>query len=96
MLYEVITLQRHPRPGSDLAHQGWPAAHPGQPRAGPLRQPAGHGLSPKQVKAKLDHGEDFVFLDVRTPEEHEAARIEDARVRLIPVSDLRGESYNFV
>jgi monothiol glutaredoxin len=35
---------------------------------------------PKQVKARLDAGEKFLFVDVRTPEEHATARIPGARL----------------
>jgi NADPH-dependent 2,4-dienoyl-CoA reductase/sulfur reductase-like enzyme/rhodanese-related sulfurtransferase len=44
-------------------------------------------LSSVQVKAKLEAGEDFLFLDVRTPAEHEAAHIEGTK--LIPLGALR-------
>jgi NADPH-dependent 2,4-dienoyl-CoA reductase/sulfur reductase-like enzyme len=47
------------------------------------------GLSPQDVKEKLDRGEDFVLLDVRTPKEYEGERIDDPRVRLIPLGRLR-------
>jgi len=46
-------------------------------------------ISPIEVKAKMDAGEDFVFLDVRGPAEYEAMRIEDPRVKLIPLGKLR-------
>lgn len=48
-----------------------------------------HYLSPLEVKAKLDADEDFVWLDVRSPDEYEAMRIEDPRVKLIPLGLLR-------
>ena len=47
------------------------------------------GLSPQDVKEKLDRGEDFVLLDVRTPKEYEGERINDPRVKLIPLGKLR-------
>ena len=46
-------------------------------------------LSPLEVKAKADDGEDFVWLDVRSPEEYKARRIDDPRVKLIPLGALR-------
>ncbi len=46
-------------------------------------------VSPLQVKAKLDNNEDFVFLDVRGPDEYETMRIEHPNIRLIPLGMLR-------
>ncbi len=46
-------------------------------------------ISPIEVKVKLDRGDDFIFLDVRAPWEHEQMRIEDPRVKLIPLGKLR-------
>jgi NADPH-dependent 2,4-dienoyl-CoA reductase/sulfur reductase-like enzyme/rhodanese-related sulfurtransferase len=51
-----------------------------------------HKVSASEVKARMDRGDQFVFLDVRSPEEHEAVRIEDSRVRLLPLGKLRGAS----
>jgi len=45
--------------------------------------------TPAEVKAKLDRGEDFVWLDVRTQEEYNQNHIEDPRVLLIPLNRLR-------
>ena len=42
------------------------------------------GLTPAEVKAKLDSGEDFVLLDVRSQPEWNMWRLDDPRVRLIP------------
>jgi NADPH-dependent 2,4-dienoyl-CoA reductase/sulfur reductase-like enzyme/rhodanese-related sulfurtransferase len=42
------------------------------------------GLTPTQVKAKLDANEDFVLLDVRTPAEWNSWRIEAPQVKWIP------------
>ena len=42
------------------------------------------GLTPTQVKAKLDANEDFVLLDVRTPGEWNSWRIEAPQVKWIP------------
>ena len=46
-------------------------------------------ISPIEVKAKMEAGEDFVLLDVRGPVEYETMRIEDPRVTLIPLGKLR-------
>ena len=45
--------------------------------------------TPAEVKAKLDRGEDFVWLDVRTQEEYDKNHIDDPRVKLIPLNKLR-------
>lgn len=47
------------------------------------------GLSPLDVKEKMALGEDFVLLDVRTPQEWAKERIEDPRVKSIPLGKLR-------
>ena len=49
----------------------------------------GNSLTPVEVKAKMDRGEDFIFLDVRSPQEYEQMRIEDPRVKLVPLGKLR-------
>ncbi len=49
----------------------------------------GCSLSPVAVKAKIDNGDDFIFLDVRSPQEYEQMRIEDPRIKLIPLGKLR-------
>ncbi len=49
----------------------------------------GRSYTPLEVKAKMERGDDFIFLDVRSPQEHEAMRIEDERVKLIPLGKLR-------
>jgi NADPH-dependent 2,4-dienoyl-CoA reductase/sulfur reductase-like enzyme/rhodanese-related sulfurtransferase len=46
-------------------------------------------LSPMEVKAMADRGEDFVWLDVRSPDEFKQKHIEDQRVKLIPLGMLR-------
>jgi rhodanese-related sulfurtransferase len=48
-----------------------------------------HAITPQEVQAKIDAGESFVLLDVRGPAEYEAMRIEDERVRLLPLGKLR-------
>lgn len=46
-------------------------------------------LTPMEVKTKIDQGDDFIMLDVRTPPELEKGRIEDKRVKYIPLGKLR-------
>ena len=46
------------------------------------------GLTPAQVKARLDSNEDFVLLDVRRQREWDTWRIEGSQVRLIPQPNL--------
>jgi len=46
-------------------------------------------ISPAALKAKLDAGEDFVMLDVRSPKEVEAMPFIDVRVVNIPLGMLR-------
>ena len=47
----------------------------------------GRGISPMEVKKKLDAGDDFILLDVRSPAEHAEVAIEGAM--LIPLGILR-------
>jgi rhodanese-related sulfurtransferase len=47
-------------------------------------------ITPMEVKAMADNGEDFVWLDVRSPEELKQKRIDDPRVKPIPLDMLRG------
>ena len=54
-------------------------------RAGQARS-----LSPLEVKKKLDNGERFVLLDVRSQMEWNAERIDAKQVKLIPLPELRG------
>ncbi len=49
----------------------------------------GNSLTPVEVKEKIAQGDDFIFLDVRSPQEYEQMRIEDPRVKLIPLGKLR-------
>ena len=46
-------------------------------------------LTPAEVKEKLENGERFVLLDVRSPMEWKAERIEAEQVKLIPLPELR-------
>ncbi len=57
--------------------------------AGNKRRGIGLSHTPVEVKEKMDRGDDFIFLDVRSPQEYEQMRIEDARVKLIPLGKLR-------
>ena len=43
-------------------------------------------MTPEDVKAKLDAGEEFVLLDVREPWEFETARVDGAK--LIPMGEV--------
>jgi rhodanese-related sulfurtransferase len=45
-----------------------------------------------KVKEKLDRGDDFIFLDVRTPMEYKKLRIEHPNIVLIPLGKLRDEA----
>jgi len=46
-------------------------------------------LTPMEVKRKIDGGDDFIWLDVRTTAEFKKERIEDPRIKLIPLGMLR-------
>jgi len=46
-------------------------------------------LTPMEVKNKLESGDDFILLDVRSPGEWEACRIEVLQARLLPLRELR-------
>lgn len=48
-----------------------------------------HAYSPAQVKKKLEAGEDFVLLDVRTPKEVEAMSLPYENLVYIPLGKLR-------
>jgi len=48
-------------------------------------------LTPMKVKDKLDGGDDFILLDVRSPAEWETERIAAENVRLLPLRELRKE-----
>jgi len=49
-------------------------------------------LSSLEVKEKLERGDDFTFLDVRSPKEYEEVRIDHPKVKLIPLGKLQKES----
>ncbi len=46
-------------------------------------------LTPMEVKSKLESGDDFIFLDVRSPGEWEVCRIEAPQAKLLPLRELR-------
>jgi NADPH-dependent 2,4-dienoyl-CoA reductase/sulfur reductase-like enzyme/rhodanese-related sulfurtransferase len=46
-------------------------------------------LTPMEVESKLKSGDDFIFLDVRSPGEWAAYRIEAPQARLLPLRELR-------
>lgn len=45
------------------------------------------GITPMEVKARLDAGDDFLFLDVRTPDEYKRERLPGST--LLPLGELR-------
>ncbi len=45
--------------------------------------------TPAEVKSRVEKGEPFVWLDVRSPQEYARKRIEDPRVKLISLGELR-------
>ncbi len=47
------------------------------------------GITAQEVKNKLDKGEKFVLLDVRSNEEWQAQHIEAPQVKLLPLTELR-------
>jgi len=49
-------------------------------------------VSPLEVKRKIDNNENFIFLDVRSPQEFEEVRIDHPSVKLIPLGKLRQEA----
>jgi rhodanese-related sulfurtransferase len=53
------------------------------------REGYARALNPMEVENKLKSGDDFVFLDVRSPAEWEAYRIEAPQAKLIPLRELR-------
>ena len=52
---------------------------------------SGHAraLTPMEVNNKLQSGDDFILLDVRSPGEWETCRIEAPQARLLPLRELR-------
>ncbi|MGB9860016.1 MAG: FAD-dependent oxidoreductase [Moorellaceae bacterium] len=49
-------------------------------------------VSPLEVKRRLERGEDFILLDVRTPAEVEEVRLPYPQVRHLPLGKLRQEA----
>jgi NADPH-dependent 2,4-dienoyl-CoA reductase/sulfur reductase-like enzyme/rhodanese-related sulfurtransferase len=46
-------------------------------------------LTPAEVKGRIESGDHFILLDVRSPEEWEESRIDGADAVLIPIDELR-------
>ncbi|HHW45011.1 pyridine nucleotide-disulfide oxidoreductase [Desulfofundulus thermobenzoicus] len=46
-------------------------------------------ITAQELKEKMDRGDDFVLLDVRTPEQYNYRHIADDRVMLVTLGDLR-------
>jgi NADPH-dependent 2,4-dienoyl-CoA reductase/sulfur reductase-like enzyme/rhodanese-related sulfurtransferase len=84
---------------ADLAHLDLGYAPPYNSAMDPLHHAANvirnkqsgyaRALTPLEVRKKLENGEDFILLDVRSPAEWQAQRIEAKQVRLIPLPELR-------
>jgi len=53
------------------------------------REGYARGLSPTEVKRKLDADEDFILLDVRSKAEWLAQHFENRQAKLIPLTELR-------
>jgi NADPH-dependent 2,4-dienoyl-CoA reductase/sulfur reductase-like enzyme/rhodanese-related sulfurtransferase len=95
----VVTTLTAGRPVTDISHLDLAYAPPFSPAMDNIITAAniaenklkGIGLAynPMDVKAKIDNGDDFVFLDVRSPMELEAMRIEDPRILNIPLGKIR-------
>ncbi|MGC8942068.1 MAG: rhodanese-like domain-containing protein [Sulfurihydrogenibium sp.] len=45
-------------------------------------------ISVKELKEKIDKGEDFILLDVREPQEYNYSRIKEKEAMLIPLMSL--------
>ena len=48
-------------------------------------------ITPEEVKAKLDQGEEFTLLDVREPWEFETAHMDEAK--LLPMGDVPSRAH---
>jgi len=46
-------------------------------------------LTPMEVEDKFESGDDFIFLDVRSPAEWDTQRIEEPQTKLLPLRELR-------
>jgi rhodanese-related sulfurtransferase len=51
-----------------------------------VREPGYKGITPRELKERLDRGEDPVLLDVREPWEFTLARIEGSK--LLPMAEI--------
>ncbi len=86
-------------PVTDISHYDLAYAPPFSPAmdniitAANIAENKLNGLSnsytPLEVKEKIDNNEDFIFLDVRSPQEFEQIGIDDSRIKLIPLGKLR-------
>lgn len=95
----AVTTITAGRPVTDIAHLDLAYAPPFSPAMDNIITTAniaenklkGIGLSysPMEVKEKIDRNEDFIFLDVRSPQEVSMMRIEDPRMVNIPLGKLR-------
>ena len=95
----AVTTITAGRPVTDIAHLDLAYAPPFSPAMDNIITTAniaenklkgiGMSYSPMEVKAKMDRGEDFIFLDVRSPQELIMMRIEDPRILNIPLGKLR-------
>jgi NADPH-dependent 2,4-dienoyl-CoA reductase/sulfur reductase-like enzyme/rhodanese-related sulfurtransferase len=52
-------------------------------------QDIAHGVSPLELKTKLDSDDDFVLLDIRRRDEFETNGFNDQRVKNIPIDELK-------
>jgi len=52
---------------------------------------SGHAraLTAMEVKSKIDRGDDFILLDLRSPQEWADHRLEAVQVKLLPINELR-------
>jgi len=95
----AVTTLTAGRPVTDIAHLDLAYAPPFSPAMDNIITTAniaenklkGIGLSysPLEVKEKINRGDDFIFLDVRSPMELKVMRIEDPRILNIPLGKLR-------
>ena len=46
-------------------------------------------ITPMEVKNKLENGDNFILLDVRSPDEWETCRIQATQAKLLPLRELR-------
>jgi adenylyltransferase/sulfurtransferase len=53
-----------------------------------MANPKVPGITPEELKRRLDAGEQIDIIDVREPHEHAKANLADRGARLIPVDQL--------